>query len=701
MTPHLTYANILDKDGFPLTPDTYLKPAYSESGGFCIETAYALAESYNALSKESWDHIKHFFSVYHPYMLLGGINTLFLLNTAPDTAAALKNLSTWDHDAELCQALFETFLISGSQGQIPTLNHVYQLNFHLKVLIRNVHIQSLVDYINRIRKTLEDESDRMMVLSGFAAIQRRSNIPVTTPGSARSKAFDIARLIDFESAMGITGEQAISLISNITGKVLREFNQWLETSWTDRSLDATLPESICDPFILTPEKVAAINSGLVSVNAMESFLMGISHGIQSLSFEQIEPMLADREVRKRPLIKSQEGFYLCSCVDSLQLDPKLVVTELANLHELMTDKTYAKIAKSLENKIVNLMRKAFPSSRIFPNVKWRPEQKESIYEVDLVMILDSYLLVIEAKSGRVTAPSHHGKLLRLKKDVGKLVDYASEQTARFIDHLDSLVLISGMTKKDMVPTQNKPGLHLIPIPLVVTHEQLGVMGANFTPDSNDNIRPLSVDELQLIMEILQNEVERLFYLLWRTLYVGFTDTDTRLLDHYLNEAFMGRDVHESCSNRDWLTQYHLYKKGKVSQPPSRMFTQRWRAILSTLDKTSHDDGMTLTFYVLGIPYSKQLLFENMLEHMRSQIAHRAEYNPIASLFSVCYETVLDSKVALCPCMGFKTNAHDRNRIMQECADHILSDSDAQAVIVFMIQDEFQDPDFTSVCFKRR
>ncbi len=694
------YADILDKDGFPLTPDAYLNAAYSESGELSLEKARDLATRYQTIAQNSWHEVMSYFTHYDPYMLQGGVSALFMLNQIPNIATSMKNLSTRDHDTELCLCLLETFLSQAPPRKLPTLKIVYDINFHLKLLVRNVHIHSMVGFMERLSKSEHKDTDlRMLILSAYSTLQRRGDIPVTTRTLARQKAVDYASLFDFHNPLGISGNDVVTLLSTAGDTIENRFNDWMQTSWSDRSWDVELPDDLTRCFQLAPGELLAMNQGFKSEARVEAVMKLLCHDIQSIRFDGIAQSLMDREVRKRPFMLMPDGNYLCSCIDSLLLDPKLLVTELAKSSGVLTDKTHRKIAMHLEQGVVALFREALPSAELFPNVKWRHSSNNKVYEVDLLVAMAGHLLVIEAKSGRVADPAHQGKLLSLKTTVGKLVDYASEQTLRFIDDLTGLTPIKGMTPAQLDQFRTTPEEQRLP--LVITHEQLGVMGANFTPDSSDTARPLSLDELQLMMELLHSEAERLFYLVWRRQYAAFFGNETRLLGLYLNVAFAEQESADKTSEKSYLTQYHLYKTGQVPQPPSRPFTPRWKAILAAFARHGFEDWLKVSFNILGFNYTQQLEFEKQLDTMRTEVAQQMGHMKAPAIFKVSYGHSLGRKVALCPGICVNTNAENRNHAMQQCAENVLAKSDADEVLVFAIQDEYQDPDFTGFCYVSR
>ena len=91
--------------------------------------------------------------------------------------------------------------------------------------------------------------------------------------------------------------------------------------------------------------------------------------------------------------------------------------------------------KFLEQEIYQLFQKAFPSAKLYQGSEWFDPTTKKTFETDLLVLLDSHLLIVEAKSGRVTEATKRGAFESLKKIVKKLMVEPSIQSKRFSDYL--------------------------------------------------------------------------------------------------------------------------------------------------------------------------------------------------------------------------------------------------------------------------
>ena len=70
--------------------------------------------------------------------------------------------------------------------------------------------------------------------------------------------------------------------------------------------------------------------------------------------------------------------------------------------------------------MATLFETAFPAAQILRGSMWRGVDSSAPYENDLLICLDSYLIVVESKSGKVDAAAKRGGD-RLKKTLAKLI----------------------------------------------------------------------------------------------------------------------------------------------------------------------------------------------------------------------------------------------------------------------------------------
>ena len=93
-------------------------------------------------------------------------------------------------------------------------------------------------------------------------------------------------------------------------------------------------------------------------------------------------------------------------------------------------------AKFLVSKVAEIVKNRFPSSQIMTNFKWVKDEKK--YETDLVVFIDTFVLLIECKSEKIAEPSLRGEPNRLQRFIKKLLIDPNEQSLRLKMHLEFL-----------------------------------------------------------------------------------------------------------------------------------------------------------------------------------------------------------------------------------------------------------------------
>jgi hypothetical protein len=110
---------------------------------------------------------------------------------------------------------------------------------------------------------------------------------------------------------------------------------------------------------------------------------------------------------------------------------------LSHIHDILSpliaaaglrNKLEARRAAYLEDKAAALLKQAMPAAEFRRNVKWEVEAAE--YETDLIAKLDRTVIIVEAKSGSLSARGLRGAPERVQRHVRDLILSPSDQSAR-------------------------------------------------------------------------------------------------------------------------------------------------------------------------------------------------------------------------------------------------------------------------------
>ncbi len=87
-------------------------------------------------------------------------------------------------------------------------------------------------------------------------------------------------------------------------------------------------------------------------------------------------------------------------------------------------------AAFLEADVAATLSKALPGAAVYRNLEWRLSETEQQGETDTLVVLDSVAIIVEAKSGAVSAHSRRGALERLKTEIRELLESPALQSQR-------------------------------------------------------------------------------------------------------------------------------------------------------------------------------------------------------------------------------------------------------------------------------
>lgn len=164
----------------------------------------------------------------------------------------------------------------------------------------------------------------------------------------------------------------------------------------------------------------------------------------------------------------------------------------------------------LENEVAELLGSALPKATVSRSVKWHDPETKKDFENDVVIQLDGWLLLIEAKSGEVTASARRGSFDRLKREIRKLMLDPAEQPARLAAYLTAkrqahkFICADGSTCE--IDSRAVTGI----IRLNVTSENIGnlnarsgeLIKAGLIPEGVDLPPTMGVGSLDLLVNLL-------------------------------------------------------------------------------------------------------------------------------------------------------------------------------------------------------
>jgi hypothetical protein len=294
-------------------------------------------------------------------------------------------------------------------------------------------------------------------------------------------------------------------------------------------------------------------------------------------------------------------------------------------------------SKYLESSLEQLVTEAFPDGRVFRGSRWTDPNDGKTYENDVLVHLDTAFLVIEAKSGTVTPSARRGGDLRLQEEVKELLLEPSLQGQRFAKYLlenrheHHFETRSG--KENVVDSRRIRTA----LPIAVTLESLAVLGGSMTLLEQagfvgSDVRlslSFALPDLEIIMDVLSSQAERLHYLrrrddLERRLhYVGdeldllalYVDTGFELAEIVDKEAPLILFGLSQDIEKHYLGKIH----GEEIEKPRRRLRPLWERILSTLESRRFTCWTDASHILLHASFQTQREVETAVEKRRPAV----------------------------------------------------------------------------------
>jgi len=384
-----------------------------------------------------------------------------------------------------------------------------------------------------------------------------------------------------------------------------------------------------------------------------------SYVLGDLQSFETEHLYLSNPIWLRPLIKIEDGRYFCAIP---QMFFSFIIPSLDRLVEIIDKVELSdRRSKYLEDKIIEIINRRFPSANTVSGVKWKLGDVE--YETDLITFIDSHAVIVEAKSGKVSEPALRGAPARLKKHVEEILVAPNIQSRRLKERLEELIKNPEIVDdlRDQLPVDLNT-IHKI-IRVSVSLEDFGSIQANVSdlkgtgwlPDDYVPCPTMNIADFETLFDFLEHPVQIIHYLERRQsleeelgymgdeldlmgLYIGtlFNFGDNYMdvnfiisgmsspLDVFYNSKDAGIDIPKPQPKISPLFQ-------KVFLQLEQRATPRWTEIGVILNNFSPDDQAKLTRMII---VAKKNVRKNwMVEGHDNMIVY---VPPKASEYALCY-----------------------------------------------------------------
>ncbi|TGL37046.1 hypothetical protein EHQ52_02825 [Leptospira koniambonensis] len=311
------------------------------------------------------------------------------------------------------------------------------------------------------------------------------------------------------------------------------------------------------------------------------------------------------------------------------------------LSEIDKDSLHERRSKYLEQKIEAIVKRRFPETLTVPKTKWKDGDKE--YETDLITFIDSYAIIIEAKSAKVSKEGLRGAPERVKRHIKDLIVEPSIQSKRFEDRLRLLIANPGIEDplKQKLPVDLSTIRKIIRIS--VSLEDFATVQSNLNrfkhtkwfPQSFVPCPTLNLADFETVFDFLEHPVQILHYFerraeLERDVKTEIIGDELDYLGFYLSTLLSQGYVYEN--GRDLLVitsmsspidhYYHSRDLGKEVPKPRPKIKKLFKEIFLKLEERSIPGWTEIGVALNMFTPDDQEKIENFLSKLKMQAKNK-------------------------------------------------------------------------------
>jgi len=453
------------------------------------------------------------------------------------------------------------------------------------------------------------------------------------------------------------------------------------------------------------------------VAVVEKALQAVSYKWGALYGSNVEHAFMNNPVWTKPAIDVGDGNYFCPLPQTFFAFLYETVLGLFRDSPSLRDAYDKRRSDYLEAKATELFRQAFPGSALRSNFKWQSPDRSQEFESDLIVALDSTLLLVEAKSGRVSPEARRGAPEGLGEDIDRLLIEPSRQSKRLEDAIKAAkVGDAGMEAFKAVFPVNLDRVHRI-IRISVTLEDVGFIHTNINALKEAGYVPAGVAiapavtlaDLEIVFDILKSPLERLHYWVQRNVWEGnadYTADEIDLLGVYLNTGLNVGDIHKDVrlfflgASKPVDEYYEGVRHGISKEKPTYQATQWWRDLLAKLEAKKPDRWMEVGIVLLSAGYAQQVEIERRMKSLTEVV--KREREGAVSHNGLIFVASADTTEAISILVLVRSQVPDRLRLMENMGSHAFAENAnvGQCVVIMINVDDSLYPYGTLAIFMR-
>lgn len=375
---------------------------------------------------------------------------------------------------------------------------------------------------------------------------------------------------------------------------------------------------------------------------IEEMIEFLSIPLGGLSSEHVDHFFLANPIWSKPIIKFGPKHWLLPIPAMFQSFGLRLLEAVIQLESDLWEKYQSKIRpRFLENLTAALLQKANPLAKVYRGVKWNSTTDGKTYETDILLLQDTQALIIECKAGHITDRGRRGDIMRLKNDIGKLIEEPTLQSHRFARLLEEDNSILELVDAEGKKFQVNRGELLRVARINVTMDYFGISGiqarmlreAGLVDKHLESVPTFHVHELENVIDILDHPTLLMHYLHRRSELETSRDLlayERSLLAMYLATGFDLGSIEERegmpfmiPTMDETLEPYFMGKE--LKRPvikPKRHFTEWWKDILLKVQERKTPGWMESSYGLLSVGYERQQEFEEAIRKIVPEVEAR-------------------------------------------------------------------------------
>jgi hypothetical protein len=436
----------------------------------------------------------------------------------------------------------------------------------------------------------------------------------------------------------------------------------------------------------------------------------LSYSFGDLAQYNPEQFFLDNPVWRRPLIKLDGGKFFCAIPQVFFSFIFQIFDELASNNDQIRIAIEKRRSQFLEAQVLRLFTASFPQCKYYSNYKWRENDK--VYENDLLVLVDSHLILVEAKSGTISRPALRGAPDRAKRHVGELIYEPSMQSLRLKDRIE-LALAKPLLIDSLLPGFPFP-LNKIKniLRLSVTLEDFAVLQSNLKMlkdagwiEKNHPVAPcIMLADLEIVFDILESTSQKIYYIKRRTeleANMKHSADELDLLGFYLHTGFnigetefSGQHVQLVAFSEKIDEYYTSADNGIQRKKPSPKLTKWWKDILNRMEARGFHQWTDTANIILSLSFEEQVKATTSFKKIKKNVFKNwRQKNHLCSVIMI--PTVhRSSALAL---YAFRDREKEkRHQRMKNIADQIFENDHVNKCAILGINVDEEDYPYSSV-----